>query len=164
MTVTTPPGRVLHDGQGTRLEFVRTYDSPVDHLWSALTEPDLLARWIGTVSGDPASGSVDFVMSEDQDETPVSVTIRDCAPPTALDLLVPAPDGTWRLSIRLQAQGGSTTLVFTQPLAEPHDASSIGPGWHYYLDRLGAVIAGRSVPDNWDDYYPVLSDAYAGTG
>lgn len=52
-------------------------------------------------------------------------------------------------------------LIFTQRLAEPYDASSIGPGWHYYLDRLGAVVARLPVPDHWDDYYPPLKGAYA---
>ena len=42
----------------------------------------------------------------------------------------------------LCTQAGATTLVFVQRLAEPYDASSIGPGWHYYLDRLDAVVAG----------------------
>jgi hypothetical protein len=46
-------------------------------------------------------------------------------------------------------------------LAEPYDASSIGPGWHYYLDRLDAVVADTAVPDKWDDYYPALQDAYS---
>lgn len=84
----------------------------------------------------------------------------ECAPPTRLVVELPSPDGIWHLSVALQAQGGSTTLVFTQRLAEPYDASSIGPGWHYYFDRLSAVIAGRAVPKNWDDYYPSLKDAY----
>lgn len=164
MTVTTPLGQVLRDEEGMRLEFVRTYDDPVDDVWSALTEPDRVARWIGIVSGDPATGTVEFVMSEDEGGTPETVTILECAPPTRLVLEVPTPDGIWHLSATLAAQGGSTTLVFVQRLAEPYDASSVGPGWHYYLDRLGAVVADEAVPDDWDEYYPSLSDAYASPG
>lgn len=69
MTVTTPLGQVLRDQAGIRLEFVRTYDEPADQVWSALTEPDRLARWMGTVCGDPATGTVELVMSEDEDAT-----------------------------------------------------------------------------------------------
>lgn len=29
------------------------------------------------------------------------------------------------------------------------------------LDRLGAVVAGTTVPEEWDDYFPSLQDAYA---
>ncbi len=161
MTVTTPLGQVLRDEEGMRLEFVRTYDDPLDEVWSALTAPDRLARWIGTVSGDPSTGTVGFVMSEDEDATPETVTILACAPPTRLVIDVPTPDGVWRLSVTLQALGGSTQLTFTQRLAEPYDASSVGPGWHYSLDRLGAVVATVPIPDSFDDYYPALSHAYA---
>jgi hypothetical protein len=40
-----------------------------------------------------------------------------------------------------------TTLDFVHHLSMPYDAS-IGPGWHYYLHRLGAVVAGTTVPAN----------------
>ena len=60
----------------------------------------------------------------------------------------------------LSAQGDETTLRFVQRLAEPYDASSIGPGWHFYLDRLGAVLNGHDVPDDFDAYYPALQADY----
>ena len=53
MTVTTPLGQVLRDDEGMRLEFVRTYPDPIEDVWSALTEPDRVARWFGLWSGDP---------------------------------------------------------------------------------------------------------------
>ena len=161
MTVTTPLGQLLHDEEGMRLEFVRTYDISTEDVWSALTEPDRVARWFGTWTGDPATGSVELLMTEDEGSAPQIVTILECRPPTRLEVDLPSPDGNWRLSVSLRAQAAVTTLVFTQRLAEPYDASSIGPGWHYYLDRLGAVVADTTVPDRWDDYYPSLQDAYA---
>lgn len=160
MTVTTPLGQLLHDEEGMRLEFVRTYDVPMEDVWSALTEPDRVVRWLGTWTGDPATGSVEFMMTEEEGSAPQTVMILECRPPTRLVVDLPSPDGTWRLSVSLRAQAGVTTLVFTQRLAEPYDASSIGPGWHYYLDRLGAVVADTAVPDRWDDYYPSLQNAY----
>ncbi len=161
MTVITPLGQVLRDENGMRLEFVRTYDDPIEDVWSALTEPDRVARWFGTWTGDPATGTVQLLMTEDEGSTPQPVTILECRPPARLVVELPSPDGTWRLSASLRAQDGLTTLVFTQRLAQPYDASSIGPGWHYYLDRLGAVVADSPVPGSWDDYYPSLQDAYA---
>ncbi len=100
-------------------------------------------------------------MPDEEGSSPETVTILECEPPTRLAVDVPSPDGTWRLLVSLREQAGVTTLVFTQRLVEPYDASSIGPGWHYYLDRLGAVVADTTVPDRWDDYYPSLQDAYA---
>lgn len=91
MTVTTPLGQVLRDDEGVRLEFVRDYDEPIEGVWSALTEPDRVARWIGTISGDPTSGSVDFVMAEDEGGTPEAVPILECVPPTRLVVVLPSP-------------------------------------------------------------------------
>jgi uncharacterized protein YndB with AHSA1/START domain len=160
MTVTTPLGQVLRDDEGVRLEFVRTYEDPIEDVWSALTESDRVARWFGRWTGDPTTGTVDFVMVEDESGTPQPVRILTCEPPTALVVEMESPDGTWTLSVALRADTAITTLVFTQRLAEPYDAGSIGPGWHYYLDRLAAVVADAPVPEVWDDYYPALKDEY----
>ncbi|WP_253853803.1 hypothetical protein [Prauserella alba] len=86
----------------------------------------------------------------------------ECEEPARLVVDLPSPEDTWRLQLSLTTNDdGSTTLVFIQRLAEPYDATGVGPGWHYYLDRLGAVIAHASVNQDWDtDYYPALSDAY----
>ena len=46
----------------------RTFRAPVEDVWAAVTEPERLARWIGTWTGDPASGSVDFRMLFEGDE------------------------------------------------------------------------------------------------
>jgi uncharacterized protein YndB with AHSA1/START domain len=164
MTVTTPLGRVLRDEEGMRLEFVRTYQHAIEEVWSALTESDRVARWLGRWTGDPVSGSVELVMTAEEGSTPQTVTILECRPPTRLVVDVPSPDGIWRLSVTLQEASGATTLVFTHRLAEPYDVSDIGPGWHFYLDRLGAVVADTPVPDKWDDYYPSLRGAYTSPG
>jgi uncharacterized protein YndB with AHSA1/START domain len=161
MSVTTPPGQVLRDEHGMRLEFVRSYDAPVAQVWSALTEPTRLARWFGTWTGDPATGSVDLCMIKDEASAPQTVTILQCQAPTRLVVELPSPDDTWRLSISLAARNGTTTLVLQQWLNQPYEASSIGPGWHFYLDRLGAVVADAPVSNAWDDYFPSLQGAYA---
>lgn len=160
MTITTALGQVLRDAGGVRLEFVRTYDTPLEDVWSAVTDSERLARWFGTWSGDPATGSVEVVMSAEGGTQPQSVTIDECDPPRHLALTVPGPDGPWPLDLTLYEQEGQTTMRFIHHLAEPFDARSIGPGWHFYLDRLGAVVTGAPAPDSWDDYYPALADAY----
>lgn len=158
--ITTPLGRVERDTDGMRLEFIRTFDTDIDDVWSALTESDRLARWFGSWTGDPTSGQVDVVMTAEGDTTPQRVTIIECDAPNQLIVEVPGPDGVWRLSVVLSARDGATTMVFTHRLAEPYDASSVGPGWHFYLDRLDAVVAGRSVSTAFDPYMEELSTAY----
>jgi uncharacterized protein YndB with AHSA1/START domain len=161
MTPTTPPGRTVADEDGLRLEFVRTFDVPVERVWSALTESSRTAHWIGPWTGDPASGSVDLTMSAEEGAPASPWTIEACDPPTRLVVGTPSPDGTWRLEVALAAEGDRTRLVFSQPLGEGDDPTSLGPGWHYYLDRLAAEVAFTQPTDAWDDYYPALKDAYA---
>lgn len=161
MTVTTPLGQVLRDDDGLRLQFIRTYDVPVEDVWAALTEPGRVARWFGTWTGDPATGSIEVRMTAEEETSAQTVQILECQPPRRLAMNLPSPDGAWHLTLSLRDVNGLTTLEFTQRLTEPYDAGSIGPGWHFYLDRLAAVVAGGTVPDSWDDYYPSLQDAYA---
>ena len=159
MTVPGPVGRVRRDADGVRLELAREWDVPVEAVWAALTEPPLLERWFGTWTGDPASGTVLLQPGEDPDGAPEPVLLRECTAPTRLVLDLPSPDGAWPLDVALSAQGSGTRLVLVHRLAEPYDAGSIGPGWQYYLDRLGAVLAGGPVPDDWAAYAS-LSSAY----
>lgn len=157
------PGRVLRDADGVRLELAGEWAVPVAQVWAALTEPALTARWLGTWTGDPASGTVLLRMAEDPDGGEQPVAVRECVPPHRLAVELPSPDGTWPLSVDLAEQDGRTRLVLTHRLAEPYDASSIGPGWQYYRDRLGAVVTGTPVPDDWGAY-ETLGAAYAVPG
>ena len=161
MDGTGPLGQVLRDQDGVRLEFVRSYDEAVTDVWSALTDPDPTARWFGRWTGDPATGSVQVVMQAEADATPQTVAILACEPPRRLLVETESPDGTWRLEVTLSDEGGATSLHFVQRLEEPYDAGSIGPGWHFYLDRLAAVVRGEDVPEDFTAYHPALQDQYA---
>jgi uncharacterized protein YndB with AHSA1/START domain len=162
MTVVTPPGKILRDQEGVRLEFIRTYDEPIVEVWSALTDPERVSRWLGDTTGDPATGTVELLMTAEQVASPDTVKIVDCAAPSRLVVDLPSPGATWRVEVSLSDDLDTTTLTFIQRLAEADDPTDVGPGWHFYLDRLGAVVAGTSVPENWDeDYFPALKDAYA---
>lgn len=157
MPVTTPLGRVLCDNGGVRLEFVRSFPTDVADLWSAITEPDRCARWFGSWTGDSASGTVQVTMTAEDDGTAQTVTIVECEAPTRLVVEMPAPEGSWRLHADLSQARGGSSLLFSQQLAVADEAASIGPGWHYYLDRLAAVVSGADVPDDWSAYEPLAS-------
>lgn len=152
MTVTTPLGHVIRDEQGACLEFTRTFPTDVADLWSAITEPSRCARWFGNWTGDPSTGSVQVVMNAEDDNSAQPVTIVECTEAARLVVELPAPEGSWNLAMDLSEADGGSQLVFTQRLAESDDATSIGPGWHYYLDRLAAVVADTAVPSDWADY------------
>lgn len=160
MTANTRLGHVVRDATGVRLDFVRDYDASLDEVWSAVTDPERLARWFGRWSGDPTTGTVKVVMSAEAGTEPATVTIDACEPPRRLAVTLNSPDGPWPLELALTEQVTGTSLRFLHHLAQPYDASSIGPGWQFYLDRLGAEIEGMPAPHTWENYYPVLASAY----
>lgn len=158
--IDTPIGHVVADTEGMRLEFARSLRTSIDDAWSALTDSSRTALWFGPWSGDPTAGHIDVVMAAEDDATPQSAEVVECVEPTTLRLVFPSPDGAWPLSVELTAKGDTTELVFIHRLAEPYDASSIGPGWHYYLDRYEAVVDGSPIPEDFDPYMESLGDRY----
>lgn len=155
-TITSPLGAVLRDDQGMRLEFVRTFPDPIERVWAAVTDPDELATWFGTWRGDPSTGTIEIAPIEGGGEFQPAELV-ECDAPRRVAVVLPSPDGPWPLSVELSEADGLTTLVFVHRLAEPYDATSIGPGWHYYLDRLDAAVHATPMPggDDWPAYEPL---------
>ena len=58
----TPTGRIDLVADRLTLFVTRTFHAPIDDVWAAITEPERVARWLGTWSGDPATGTVLFAM------------------------------------------------------------------------------------------------------
>ena len=167
MSTPTPTGRREERAGRQFLVMERRFEAPIDAVWAAITEPERLARWIGTWTGDPASGAVDFRMLFEGEGAAIEVfTIDACRPPTRLELTSTAPfDGVtpveWHLELDLVERGGVTTLTFAQSVPEPTMAESVGPGWEYYLDRLvAAEVVGDPAAIDFDDYYPSQSGHY----
>ena len=155
-TIGTPTGSVIRDDGGVRLEFVRTYPDPIERVWAAVTDSDELGKWYGTWRGDPASGTVELASIEGGGEYK-PIEIVECRAPRRVAVVISTPYGSMPLSITLSEAHGVTTLVFVHRLAEPYDSTSFGPGWHYYLDRLGATLSGGTMPefDDWPAYEPL---------
>lgn len=147
----------LHD-DGTTLAFTRTFASPIDDVWSSITESDRLARWFGTWTGDPSSGSVMVTMNAEAEPVePSSYVIRACEPPHLLAVSTSDEGGVWHLRAELSESDGITTLVFSQERIDPEHVASAGVGWEWYLDRLAAAVAGDAPPslDDFErDYLP----------
>lgn len=143
-----PTGRVIEGPEGPAIQITRSLPHAIEDVWDHLTHPDRLARWYGTYTGDPATGSVEVTMVEAPDQ-PGRCTIEACERPHRLHVVLEDPDGVaWRLRVDLDPAdaGAGTALVFSQPVAGLETmAADIGPGWEYYLDRLQASLAGEDV-------------------
>jgi len=162
--MTRPPTGNLHRIAGRlTLVLTRDYAAPIDDVWAAVTEPERMERWIGTWSGDPTSGSVRFRMTaEGEGVAEDEVQVRECDPPRRLAVTSRFGTAEWHLELDLAEVDGVTTLVFSQPDVDPDDAHSVGPGWEFYLDRLGAALDGTDVArfDFEADYFPAMSGYY----
>jgi uncharacterized protein YndB with AHSA1/START domain len=158
----TPTGAIeLRDGQHVLVQ-TREFHAPIEDVWAAVTEPDRLARWIGTWEGDPASGSVQVRMLFEGDHPGETMTIRVCEPPHRLHMTSHFGDQVWLLELDLSHADGVTTLTFAQPGVTAEQVGDVGPGWDYYLDRLVDVETGAD-PAQRDferDYYPATSAHY----
>ena len=160
--MSTPTGTIeQHDGRFD-LVLTRQLAAPVEDVWAAVTEPERLARWIGTWDGDPASGSVQFRMLFEGGSPAETMTIRACEPPHRLHLTSNVGAEVWLLDVDLTHVDGVTTLTLRQLDVTAEQAPDVGPGWDYYLDRLVDAETGAD-PARRDferDYYPATAGHY----
>ncbi|MGW5317471.1 SRPBCC family protein [Nocardia thailandica] len=168
MSTPTPTGHRREYADGTYCEWTRTFRAPIEDVWAAVTEPRRLARWLGTWTGDPATGEVKFQMLF-EGETPAELfRIDECDAPRLLRVTTSTPyDGEnpehWQLRLDLSESDGLTTLVFAQNVPDPAMAEGVGPGWDYYLDRLVAAEAGGDpAAVDFNTYFPALAEHYRG--
>lgn len=167
-TTRTPTGRQETRAGQPHVVLTREFTAPAADVWAAVTEPDRLARWLGTWTGDPATGHVTFQMLFEGDDIPTEdFRIDECEEPRRLAITTTSVDGDdvthWHLELDLTENDGVTTLTFAQSVPDPTTAHSAGPGWEYYLDRLvTAETGGDPAAIDFDDYYPVMEGYYAG--
>ena len=160
--MSAPTGKIeQRDGQHVLVQ-TRQLRAPVEDVWAAVTQPERLARWIGTWEGDPTSGSVQFRMLFEADHPGEPLAIRVCEPPHRLHVTSSVGEEVWLLDLDLTHADGVTTLTLTQSGVTAEQVSGVGPGWDFYLDRLVDAETGAD-PAQRDferDYYPATSEYY----
>ena len=171
MTSNARPGtRILGslrsaDGQGVvRVE--DRYDTDIDDLWSALTDPRRLARWYGQVEGDLRPGGEFHGRLEYWEGTG---RVEACEPPQRLLVTTRGVDESYDEAIEatLAADGDQTILVIeTQGM--PLDlVGAYGVGYQIHAENLAAHLAGRELADGearWVELVPAYQDLAANIG
>ena len=146
-----------------RLEFTRSWPDPIEDVWSALTEPDRLARWIGTYDGERAPGGTGtFTMTHEEGEPAGEpMTVVECEPPRRLVVeWVQQDTDAWRVDLDLGSDSGGTVLRFVQRFPAGADVTDFALGWHWYLDKLDAEVGRRPAPAAWEDFLAEVGPAY----
>jgi uncharacterized protein YndB with AHSA1/START domain len=174
-------GRILGslrsaDGKGVvRIE--DRYNTDIDDLWSALTDPGRLARWYGQVAGDLRPGGQFrlYIESNDLDGTG---RVEACEPPRRLLVTTRESDESWRkgrgvppfdaaIEATLTADGDQTMLVIEVRGMPLDKIAFYGAGWQIHVEHLAAHIAGRERGDveaRWDELVPPYQDLAAEIG
>lgn len=151
----------LDDGR-QRLEFRRSWPDPIEDVWAALTEPDRLGRWIGTYEGERAVGATGtFTMTHEDEPVGEPMTIVECDPPRRLAVeWVQEDTDAWRVDLDLWHEDGRTHLRFVQVFGADADVTDFAMGWHWYLEKFGAEVAGSPVPADWDAFLAAEGPGY----
>jgi uncharacterized protein YndB with AHSA1/START domain len=152
------------DGKGiVRME--DRYDTDIDDLWSALTDPPRLGRWLGDFEGDLRLGGefrARFFASGWEGTGRVEV----CEPPRHLLVLTKDEEVPYELVIEatLTADGDQTILVLEERGMPLDHLGGYGAGIQVHIEDLAAHIAGRERCDaeaRWGELMPAYQDLAA---
>jgi len=145
------------DGKGiVRME--DRFETDIDDLWSALTDPGRLARWIGEVEGDLRLGG-QFRFRFFATGSEGTGRVEACEPPERLLLVikdVDAPDEEV-IETALTTDGDETILVSEDRGMPIGQLAAYGAGIQIHIEDLADYIAGRERRDakaRWDELVP----------
>ena len=173
MTSNPPPGsRILGslrsaDGKGiVRME--DRYGTDIGDLWSALTDPRHLARWMGEVEGDLRLGG-EFRARFFASGWDGTGRVEACEPPRHLLVRTRQPDepDEHALEVTLIAAGDQTILAWEERGMPMDQLAAYGAGIQVHVEDLAAHLAGRERCDadaRWNELLPAYQDLAANVG
>lgn len=149
--------RRIDDRRGAvRVEDV--YDTDMDDLWSALTEPARLARWIAEVDGDLRVGGTIRASFTSTWEGPGRIDVCD-APGHLVLTMEPGTAEESIIEAMLTPDGDKTRLVIEER-GLPLDVLHLhGAGWQAHVEDLGRHLAGAE--SQWKARWEELGPSYA---
>ena len=164
------------DGQGI-VRIQDRYDTSINDLWSAITDPARLARWYGHVEGDLRPGGEFrlYIESADLDSTG---RVEVCEPPRRLQVATRETDESYQrgrgappfdesIEATLTADGDQTILVIEVRGMPLDKIAFYGAGWQIHAENLAAHIAGRERGDTearWGELVPAYQGLAAKVG
>ena len=158
------PGTFVMVNGRPAVRFSRSYDHPVERLWTALTDPGELPRWFPSkVAIEPrVGGAIEF--SGDANMPLSTGTILEYQPPHRLAY-------TWgdtELHFELEPVGATgCVLTLVNVLGASDEAARNAAGWSVCLAELDKLVAGAGADGphaasarSWREFY----DAYVAAG
>ncbi len=151
---------IARHGGGYHLAYSEAYATGIDDLWSAVTQPERLRRWMAEYVGEFALGG-QWQALTGSGEVWCFGTVTECDPPRRLVT-------TWThhgepetiVEVILESVDGGTLLRLSHgdvPTTE------YGPGWHAYLLALTDSLTNPSADrddEKWQSRYAELEPSY----
>ena len=138
----TAHGTLRSDGDRCAIAFRRLYDFTAEELWSALTDPQQLARWLARAPrfDRGTGGEVELLFGDGSDDQRASGRILLWEEPRVLEYewRFPGEDDSI-VRFELQPQEFGTLLVLDHRRLGRAGGAGYGAGWHAHLDALGQL-------------------------
>lgn len=160
----------LGSRDGTGVVTVRDrFETDIDDLWSAITAPARIARWLGEVEGDLRVGGefrAHFRLASGWEG---NGRVEACEPPRRL-LVRTVSKGETReqfIEATLTADGDGTFLVWEERGMRIDLVAPYGAGIQAQVEDLGAYLAGRQANDfgtRWSELHPAYAELAADVG
>jgi uncharacterized protein YndB with AHSA1/START domain len=155
-TGTTLQGALRPDTDRLAVRFERRYPATPAEVWSAVTEPERISRWLA-----PATLVEDRRYRLDFGDGHVTTgEVETCDAPRSLVVTWDFPDEpTSRVSVEIRPDGDGAVLVLDHTRLPQNQGAGYGAGWEAHLATLEAQLSGEPVPD-WDEHFTALLPAY----
>jgi len=151
------------DGKGVvRME--DRFGTDVGDLWSAITDPARVARWLGEVAGDLRHGGEFRAHFFDGWEG--TGRVEACEPPRRLLLLTTSPGRPDKhfMEATLTADGDQSILVWEERGMPLELIAAYGAGIQVHVEDLAAYVTGRArgdVDERWLELQPAYEELAA---
>jgi uncharacterized protein YndB with AHSA1/START domain len=152
-------GMLRSEGDRAGVRFERRYDFAPDEVWSALTEPERITRWLANVAELELQVGGRFALVWHEDDQRTDGTVLALEPGRVLELgwtYPDEPDSAVRFELR--PDGDGTILVLDHRGLPPASIAGYGAGWHSHLDSLEAHLGGGQA--DWSARFEELGPAY----
>lgn len=144
------------DGSGV-VRIDERYDTDIEDLWSAITDPARLASWHADVQGDLHPGG-QFRLYLAADDWTGTGRIEACEPPYRLLVTTRETDESWQQGQGVPPFDDVVEVTLTTDVDQTHLGLEVrglplettayyGAGWQIHAENLAAYVAGREPVD-----------------
>lgn len=155
--------KFLSDGSEGIIQMRARYEADIEELWSALTEPQRLAQWYGSFTGNlRLGGEFKAVIPSSGWDGRGRVDI--CEPPLRVSVTMWEEETPKQpLEAKLVADGDHTVLELEKRGVSSDLLWAYGCGWQAHLEDLAAHLAGAESLDlavTWNARFDELEPHY----